>query len=188
MKCNCQSLPHSHPRYVHQQWIGLSNKGRFDGSVSYWTEWVSGLLYPQKSQAKVSCFTVLLSPFSEKAFGLTFHSASFPWWVASDKLLVSILGTQGLEPYPPFYTSLCFLSHSPHFLAFSCSCGELWGKLGSSRKGGQSPGPWLARVLSVELLLVSSTSFAVSLAHKRSLPLVAPTVNYCLPGQELYCF
>lgn len=113
VKCNCQSLPHSHPRYVHQQWTGPSNKERFDGSVSYWIGWVSGLLHTQKSQAKVTCFTVLLSPSSEKAFGLTFHSASFPWWVESGKLLVSIFGPQGLEPCPPFYTSLCSLSQSP---------------------------------------------------------------------------
>ena len=102
VKCDFQSLPYSHRRYVHQRWTGLSNKGRLDGSMSYWIGWISGLLYTQKSQAKVICFTVLLSPFSEKAFGLTLHSASFPWWVAADKLLVSIFGPQRLEPYLPF--------------------------------------------------------------------------------------
>ena len=66
VKSNCQSSP----GYVPWRWIGLSNEGGIG--------WVCGLLWAHKSQASVTCFTVLLSPFPEKTFCTKSHSASLP--------------------------------------------------------------------------------------------------------------
>ena len=95
------------------------------------------LLGAHKSQANVACFSVLLSPFPEKAFCIKSHGASLPQWVVSHKLSVSVCcWPQGLQPCYPSKTSLCFLSHQPvsqHFL-FG---GDYWGTWGSSGAAGR---------------------------------------------------
>lgn len=71
VKFNCQSSPRS----VHRCWTGLSNEPGI--------AWACRLLQGYKSQARVTCFIVPLSPFTEKVLSIKFHSALLPQVVAS---------------------------------------------------------------------------------------------------------
>ena len=141
------------------------------------------------NQTSIICFTVLFTTSLKKpsASRPIVHPSHRGWCRVSSQG-VYIVGSQGLEPYPPVYISLCFPSHSPISQHVSHSR-FLWGTLEKARefRGSQSLGHNLFRLLQSSCLFCPLISFAVPLAHKRALPL-APTVDYGCLGRDLHCF
>ena len=151
------SLPQDMSLCIELSWV---MKGELDGSVGDY-----GHINPRQASLVLSVFWApplkkpfVSSPIVPPSCGGWHHVSS--WWV-------SIVGTQGLEPYPPFYTSLCFLSQSlisQHVCVLVGSTGPGWGvqgglSLGHNLQGGHNlnnqgacfaiwsalPCPWLTK-------------------------------------------